>query len=365
MTDTAVDCAVVHDGCLDTPGGAAKVSVELAALFDADIYVGRTNCRDWYRERVPADLSVYAGVANRLPTTFRDMVVAYRTGKLHLPEYDVVITSGVPAKFYQPESFQRHVHYTHHPPLRYMHWLGRESLSGIRGNATYLLRKAGMYLDWLEMQRVDTVVANSRTTGERIDSHYRLESTVVTPPVEHPDTPVVGAGDREEYFLYAGRLGERKRLETLVRAFGRVDERLILVGSGPLEDRLRSVASDVGADVEFSGFISEERLEKLMQQATAGVFLPKEEDFGMAIAELLCCGTPVIVSDEPNPAYMVTPERGVRVAPEVDAVAAAVRGFDISAYDPDAIATAARSEFGVDRFRESMLDVVGSGSNSF
>lgn len=358
-------CAVVHDGCLDTPGGAAKVSVELADVLDAGVYVGRTNCLDWYRERVPADLSVYAGSANRLPTTFRDMMVAYRTGKLHLPEYDVVVTSGVPAKFYQPESFQRHVHYTHHPPLRYMHWLGRGTLSGIGGNATYLLKKSGMYLDWLEMQRVDTVVANSRATAERIGSHYQRESTVITPPVRYPDGPVVAAEDREDQFLYAGRLGERKRLETLIRAFGRVDERLVITGSGPLEDRLRSVASDVDADVKFCGFVSEEQLGTLMRRSKGGVFLPKEEDFGMSIAELLCCGTPVIVSDEPNPSYMVTDERGVRVSPEVAAVAAALHEFDVETYDPTAIADGARAEFGVERFRKSIRDVIGSGSNSF
>lgn len=355
--------AVIHDGCLETPGGAAKVSVELARVLDADLYVGRTNCRDWYAERAPNSLFVYADVANRLPAMGRDMLVAYRTGKLHLPEYDVVVTSGVPAKFYQPESFQRHVHYTHHPPLWYAQWLGRGDLSGVRGNVRYVFRKAGMYVDWLEMQRVETVLANSRTTRDRVRSHYRREATVVTPPIEYSDAPVLGTDEREDYFLYAGRLGERKRLETLVEAFAGTGEELVVAGSGPLDGKLKRLAREAGATVRFEGFVSESELETLMRRAKAGVFVPEEEDFGMAIAELLCWGTPLVVADEPNPAYMVDDERGVRVEPTVDAVRDAVSAFDSSAYDPEAIAASARGEYGYERFAPEVREAVFGASS--
>lgn len=358
-----VRVAVVHDGCKDTPGGAAKVSVELAQVLDADVFVGRTGCRDWYAERVPGELTVYASRSNKLPALLRDATVAYQTGKLHLPEYDVVITSGVPAKFYQPESFQRHVHYTHHPPLWYAQWLGRDSLGGVRGNLRYAMRKLGMYVDWLEMQRVETVLANSETTRSRIRRHYRRDATVVNPPIAYSDEPVLTADDRDDYFLYAGRLGERKRLETLVEAFGRTDRRLVVAGDGPLRDDLASLASACGANVEFRGFVSDDELETLMRRARCGVFVPEEEDFGMAIAELLCWGTPTIVADEPNPAYMVSDDDGVRVAPTADEVADAVASFDRRDYDCADIAERARERYGRDRFAEEVLAVVGDGDS--
>ena len=353
--------AVIHDGCKDTPGGAAKVSVALAQVLDADMYVGRTGCPEWYAERVPRELTVYARRSNRLPSLLRDANVAYQTGKLHLPEYDAVVTSGVPAKFYQPESFQHHVHYTHHPPLWYAQWLGRDSLTGVRGNVRYLMRKVGLYVDWLEMQRVETVLANSRTTQSRISRHYRRDSTVVNPPIHYSDTPPLDADERGDYFLYAGRLGERKRLQTLVEAVGRTDRRLVVAGDGPLRGELESLADDRNATVEFRGFVDDETLEDLMRRAACGVFVPEEEDFGMAIAELLCWGTPLIVADEPNPKYMVSDADGVRVAPTTEAIARAIAEFDPDRYDCADIADRAREQYGRDRFADEVVEAVLGG----
>lgn len=350
--------AVIHDGCADTPGGAAKVSVALANVLDAPLYVGRTGCLEWYEEETAREVTVYAGRANRLPTMLRDAWVAYQTGKLHLPGYDVVVTSGVPAKFYQPESFQEHVHYTHHPPLRYAEWLGRDTLTGVRGNLRYLVRKSALYADWLEMQRVHEILTNSETTRRRVARHYRREGTVVNPPIEYDDAPVVPADEREDYFVYAGRLGERKRLETLVRAFGDTDERLVIFGDGPLKDRLSSLAAACGADVTLKGFVDSAELVAGLREAKAGVFIPKEEDFGMAIAECLCYGTPLVVADEPNPKYMVTDRDGVRVEPTEAAVAEAVRNFDAGSYDAAAIARAAREQYSAERFEREVSEAV-------
>lgn len=350
--------AVIHDGCGKEPGGAARVSAELATILEADMYVGRTSCYDWYEKEAPNEVILYAKHANRLPNTLRDTYVAYRTGKLHLPEYDVVVSSGAPAKFYQPESFQRHIQYIHHPPLRYAQWLGRSSLTGIRGNIRYLVRKLGMYADWLEMQRVETIIANSRTTEERVKRHYRRDAQIVNPPVTYSDLPILDSEERERYFVYVGRLGPRKRLDTLVRAVSRTNDRLIIAGDGPLRQDLEELAVELSADVEFRGWVSEAERERLMQESRAGVFIPEEEDFGMAIAELLCWGTPLIVADEPNPRYMISDLNGITVDPTVDAVAAAIRSFDPTEYDPESIAESARQRYGKKRFENEIRDIV-------
>ncbi|MFC7098334.1 glycosyltransferase [Halobaculum marinum] len=349
--------AIVHDGFADTPGGAAKVATALAAALDADLYAGRAGKPAWYEERVEREVTLYAERANSLPTMLRDAMVAYETGRLHLPEYDTVVTTGVPAKFYQPESRQLHHHYTHHPPLRYTEWLGRDKLTGL-GNFRYLIRKPAMYADWIEMQRVRKILANSRTTRERIDRHYGLDATVVNPPIEYDDRPVLDTEHREDYFLSAGRLGERKRLETLIRAFARTDERLVLCGDGPLRKELTELTEETGANVEFRGFVPEEAVVETMRKAKGGVFIPVEEDFGMAIAECLCYGTPLVVTDEPNPKYMVDAENGHRVEPTVDAVAEAIKQFDPGAFDPNSIAASARQRYGADRFATEVREAL-------
>lgn len=349
--------AVVHDGFGDTPGGAAKVATALAATLDADLYVGRAGKPGWYDERVRGKVTLYAKRANSLPTVLRDAMVAYETGKLHLPEYDTVVSTGVPAKFYQPESRQLHHHYTHHPPLRYSEWLGRAKLTGL-GNFRYLIRKAAMYSDWIEMQRIQEVLANSRTTRDRIKRHYGVDATVVNPPIEYDKRPVLDTEQREDYFLSAGRLGERKRLEIIIRAFARTDERLVLCGDGPLRKELTTLAEETGANVDFRGFVAEEAVVEAMRKAKGGVFTPIEEDFGMAIAECLCYGTPLVVTDEPNPKYMVDAENGYRVEPTVNAVAGAVKQFDPGAFDPYSIAASARQRYGADRFNTEVREAL-------
>ncbi|QZP37512.1 glycosyltransferase [Halobaculum magnesiiphilum] len=349
--------AVIHDGFADTPGGAAKVATALAETLDADLYVGRAGKPTWYEERVEGEVTLFAGRANSLPTVLRDAMVAYETGRLHLPEYDTVVTTGVPAKFYQPESHQLHHHYAHHPPLRYTEWLGRDTLTGL-GNLRYLVRKAAMYADWIEMQRVRRTLANSRTTRDRIDRHYGLDATVVNPPIEYDERSVLATERREDYFLSAGRLGERKRLDTLILAFARTDERLVLCGDGPLREELADLAEETGADVEFRGFVSDDEVVEAMRKAKGGVFIPVEEDFGMAIAECLCYGTPLIVTDEPNPKYMIDDGSGRRVEPTVDAVTEAVREFDPSAFDPESIAAEARERYGAERFTAEVREAL-------
>jgi glycosyltransferase involved in cell wall biosynthesis len=65
--------------------------------------------------------------------------------------------------------------------------------------------------------------------------------------------------------LHVGRLIPRKGVDRLLRAFAharkRVALRLILVGSGPEEPRLRELAADLGlgTDVEFRGFVDQAR----------------------------------------------------------------------------------------------------------
>lgn len=92
------------------------------------------------------------------------------------------------------------------------------------------------------------------------------------------------------------------RALALLRARGREDVRLAIVGRGPEEDRLRATAAELGVPVEFRGSVPYDELPGLYAQASALVLasLPTwswEEQFGMVLAEAMAAHLPIVASD--------------------------------------------------------------------
>src|SRR5207245_7695637 len=72
--------------------------------------------------------------------------------------------------------------------------------------------------------------------------------------------------------LYVGRFSAEKNLETLVAAMAvvarRRSVRLVLVGAGPLEGRLRELARAAGVEAAFLGVVPQARLTDVYRQAS-------------------------------------------------------------------------------------------------
>lgn len=107
----------------------------------------------------------------------------------------------------------------------------------------------------------------------------------------------------ERILLFLGRLHEKKGCDLLIEAFRRVAPPLHLVFAGPcadaaLEADLRARAE--GLRVTFTGPLYDD--DKWAALAVAEVFiLPShQENFGIAVAEALASGVPVLVSTRVN-----------------------------------------------------------------
>ncbi len=96
-------------------------------------------------------------------------------------------------------------------------------------------------------------------------------------------------------FVYFGRLGPEKGLRTLVRAAAAAGVGVDIVGTGPEEGALRALAGELGADVDFRGYLSGEALQEAIRRARA-VVLPSEwyENAPMSVMEAYALGRPVI-----------------------------------------------------------------------
>jgi glycosyltransferase involved in cell wall biosynthesis len=80
----------------------------------------------------------------------------------------------------------------------------------------------------------------------------------------------------KDYFLYIGRLVEKKGLTYLIKAFKGLDFKLKIAGTGPLRNELGEEAKDYD-NIEFLGYISDYFKKQLIREAKA-VIIPSIVD---------------------------------------------------------------------------------------
>jgi glycosyltransferase involved in cell wall biosynthesis len=108
----------------------------------------------------------------------------------------------------------------------------------------------------------------------------------------------VPQGEPGDSFVYLGRLVPEKGVATLVQAAAQARVKLRIVGTGPEEPRLRQLAAELEADVEFAGYLSGPALHAAISSARA-VVVPSElyENAPLSVLESSALARPVIGAD--------------------------------------------------------------------
>ena len=155
-------------------------------------------------------------------------------------------------------------------------------------------------------QRVTHFIAISRTVQRRIEECYGRSSTVIYPPV-NTDFYCPAPVQREHYYLVVSAFAPYKRLDLAVEACNRLRRRLVIIGTGQDERRIRALA---GPMVELLGWQPEAVIRHHLRRCRALLF-PGEEDFGIVPVEAQACGAPVIAFGQGGATETVLPpERG-------------------------------------------------------
>lgn len=159
------------------------------------------------------------------------------------------------------------------------------------------------------------------------------------------DAKPVPAGERDRYFLYAGRLEENKGVKVLLRAFRILKDaqkagasvpepelKLIVCGDGNLAKWCAAYKKKHGlTNVSLRGGVPNETVRALMSRAR-GVIVPSlwYEGFPLVLAEAFGVRTPVIGSDLGNVGSLIMENGGGITFPAGDAkaLAAALLAFD-------------------------------------
>ena len=208
-------------------------------------------------------------------------------------------------------------------------------------------RTAKLWLRPRYLTRFDLVVfASALEARDSVPAEVakRAATLVIAHPVfderAHQPAPhraVAEAGHLRVGFI--GRLHAKKNLDVLVRALAHLPEavRLIVAGDGPEAAGLRALAGacGVGGRIEWLGFVQGPDKAMFFRRIDVLAMPSDYECFGVAAAEAMAEGVPVLVSPRTGVAEVVEAHGGgLIVAPEANAVAAALETL---LHNPDSV----------------------------
>jgi glycosyltransferase involved in cell wall biosynthesis len=349
--------ALAHDYLL-VMRGAERTFAAIADLYtDAPIFTllydeAGTNRRFVGRSITTSPLQ-RLGVGQ---SSFRRLLPLYPLAveRLHLPACEVVLSSSSAfAHGVRMPAGAVHVCYCY-TPFRYA-WY--EQQRALEETPAPLRRLLTHQLGWIRRwdlkasRRVDSYVAISQLSRERIKRYYDRESVVIHPPVE---TQRFRVGDPGDSLLVVSEIVRHKRVHVALEAARRARMPIQIVGSGPDHAAL----SEAYPEAEFLGRASDQELVELYASARA-VVVPSMEEFGITAVEAQAAGRPVIAAAAGGMLETVIDGQTGRFAEldDPDSFAKAMRELDVSSFDP-ATAQANAERFSVGAFQRKLAEHV-------
>ncbi len=363
MTKRPLKVVIVHDWLVG--GGAELVVEQLHKLYpNAPIYT--SYCTKEWRKRL--DNKVVTGNLQYLGKIrkFIPWLRIWWFSSLRLDKFDLVISSsGAEAKGIKTGPNTLHLAYIHapthyywsrydeylkHPGFGRLDWLARIGLRILVGP----LRR----WDYKAAQRPDYLIANSGHIQAEIKKYYGRDSVIIHPPVYFDRFQKQENKHLErKSFLISGRQTPYKRFDLAVQTCSKLNLPLKVIGNGPDNKRLRSLA---GPGVEFLGRISDQDLEREFASAQALIF-PGIDDFGITAVEAIAAGTPVIAYKAGGALDYVIPSKTGEFfeAQTVDSLAKALQNFDVTKYKAADVAKHAEA-FSDETFRQKLSTYISN-----
>ncbi len=355
--------ALVHDWLTGMRGGERCLEVFCELFPSADLYT---------LLHVPGSVSA-AIESRRIVTSFiQRLPRAERRYRHYLPlfpaavrsfdlrGYDLVLSSShAVAKSVRVPAEALHVCYCF-TPMRYV-WDLYDDYFGPRSGlaARVLMPPVAAWLrrwDRRTAAGVHQFVAISRFVADRIRRAYGRDADVIYPPVDVSRFRVDDAPG--EFYLVVSALTPYKRVDLAVEACNRLARRLVVVGTGSEDRRLRALA---GPTVELLGWRDDAQTAELYARCRALLF-PPLEDFGITPLEAMAAGRPVIAFGEGGARETVVPPGGGEpptglffAHQTAEDLVDAIRRFEASAqqFEPKALRRRAET-FDRPLFRERM-----------
>lgn len=177
----------------------------------------------------------------------------------------------------------------------------RDDLS-MRWRFKYLVR-------WYErrnLQGADATIFTTKEMAQRAIQRYQLNSSKVhiipnyvvssvwTPPYQ------VKMNNRRPIVGFVGRFTPQKNLENLVHALRGQEVELHLVGSGKLEQQIRTLSAEWGVGCQVLGRMPQREIVEIMRLWHCFVLPSNYEGHPKALIEAMTFGMPILVADSPG-----------------------------------------------------------------
>lgn len=288
--------AIAHDW-LTNMGGAEKVIINFTELYpEAPVYttvyngdnldpsLQNINVKTTFLQKIKGANKKHQSLLPLMPMAWE---------QLDFNGYDVVLSSSSScAKGLITSPDTMHVCYCH-TPMRYAwefynEYMEREKIGFFKRKLIPIIMNYIRIWDVISANRVDYFVANSENVAKRIRKHYRRDAVVIHPPVRASYFNISDID--EDYFVMVSRLVPYKRVDLAVEAFNELELPLVVIGGGPQEEYLKSIAKD---NIKILGRQSDEVIKEHYAKCRAFIF-PGEEDFGITPLEAQASGRPVI-----------------------------------------------------------------------
>jgi glycosyltransferase involved in cell wall biosynthesis len=195
-------------------------------------------------------------------------------------------------------------------------------------NRTYPLKhlKKLLYWPWAERRILRDAAAvlftseEERRLARESFPGYRCREAVVNYGTAVPEVDLEAAREQflqsfpqlrgQRMFLFLSRLHEKKGCDLLIRAFAAIrasaaNVHLVMAGPAANEsylEHLTQLARGAGAEaaITFTGMLTGNLKWGAFATADAFVLPSHQENFGIAVAEALACGVPVLISNKVN-----------------------------------------------------------------
>lgn len=186
---------------------------------------------------------------------------------------------------------------------------GRYVITGHGADVTSLNTAFVRVLKARCLRRASGITVVSTRLADFLQENYGIQNIKVCPMgcklnTFSPSNRIMGYFNQgnKKVVLFVGRLAEKKGVSYLIHAMGAVDAKLVIVGTGPLEQELKKQAEETGADIIFLGAKSHDEIKTIL--ASVDVYVAPsitakngdQEGLPVSIMEAMASGVPVVAS---------------------------------------------------------------------
>ena len=363
MSFESVNVAIVHDVLVQPAGGERVVLAFAKAFPGAPIYTSIYEPSEAFPEF--KSLDVRTSPLTHVPAFRRHHrwafpLMAWAFSRMAIDADVVLCSSAGWAHGAGVEGQARKIVYCH-TPARWLYQTERytSDVSFAWRMAIAAGRRRLVAWDVRAAKSADRYLVNSRVVRERVRQRYGFDAEVVPPPISllpaGNEVPVEGL--EPGYALCVSRLLAYKNVRQIADAMRMLSsQRLVIVGTGPDQQRIASGAPD---NVRLLGNVGDAELRWLYRNC-GFVVAAAYEDFGLVPVEAASFGKPVAALRWGG--YMDSVAEGVTGVyfdePTAPAIADGVRRLMTTQWDSDAIQAYATANFSERAFIERIRHIV-------